>query len=266
MNELELKVLIEKTIADFFANDDRDSLPDKELTKPLGKYCDHTVLRAYTKREKVVEFCKEAIEYGAAVVSVMPYNIKPVYEALKGSGVNTGVAVGFPLGSNMPQTKAFEAALAIDDGANEVDMVINIGALRDKDYWFVYNDIKGVVDAVKAKDASIPVKIVIETCYLDDAEKIAACVISREAGADYVKTSTGFGTDGAYVDDIKLMRKIVGDTMLIKASTNVTTQAEALAMIAAGADRVGISRVKQIVTGDNDAPSASTTNKPPKYR
>lgn len=266
MNNTELIKLIEDAIAAFHANDDRDSLPDMPITKPLGKYCDHTVLRAYTKREMIKAFCDEAKEYGAAVVSVMPYNVKPVHDELVGSGVNTGIAVGFPLGSNMPEIKAMEAAKGVDDGANEVDMVINIGALRDKEYWWVYEDIKGVVDAVKAKDASIPVKIVIETCYLSDDEKIAACIISREAGADYVKTSTGFGTDGAYVEDIKLMRKVVGDTMKIKASTNVVCQEDAIAMIKAGADRVGVSRIKQIVTGDADAPSASTQNKPPKYR
>lgn len=266
MNNTELKKLIENAIAEFNANDDRNNLPNVPLNKPLGKYCDHTVLRAYTKREVVKAFCDEAKEYGAAVVSVMPYHVKAVHAELAGSGVNTGIAVGFPLGSNMPEIKAMEAAKGVDDGANEVDMVINIGALRDKEYWWVYEDIKGVVEAVKAKDADIPVKVVLETCYLSDDEKVAACIISREAGADYVKTSTGFGTDGAYVDDVKLMRKVVGNTMKIKASTNVVCREDAIAMIQAGADRVGVSRIKQIVTGDAEASSASTRNKPPKYR
>ena len=261
-----LEGLIEAKIKELLYDNPEESYEEIPVVKPLGKYCDHTVLRAYTTEEKVKEFCKEALDYGAASVCVMPYYAKLVRSELAGSDVKTCVVVGFPLGTNTSETKAFEAAQAVCQGAQEVDMVINVGALRDKKYEYVYNDIKAVVDAAKAKDPEALVKVIIETCYLNDEEKVAACVCSSEAGADYVKTSTGFGTDGAYADDVRLMYRAVDGKLKVKASTNVNTQKTALEMIHAGADRLGISRVKQIVTGEDNASSASRTNQPPKYR
>lgn len=170
MNGDRLKQLIESEIQRFWENDDRDMLPDKPVDKPLASYCDHTVLRPYTKRGIVREFCAEARRYGAASVAVNPCHIKLVCEELKGTGIPAGAAIGFPLGATTQAVKAFEAAEAVDNGAGEVDMVINIGALKDKDYEYVFQDIKGVVDAVKQR-GNIPVKVILETCYLTDNEK-----------------------------------------------------------------------------------------------
>ena len=142
-----------------------------EVTLPLGKYCDHTVLRAYTPADIVKKFCAEAKEYGAASVCVNPIQVKLVHSELAGTDIKTCCVIGFPLGANTPAVKAYEAAEAVKDGAQEVDMVINVGALRDKNYDLVFDDIKGVVDAAKGK---AHVKVIIETCYLTKEEKIAA--------------------------------------------------------------------------------------------
>lgn len=227
----------------------------------LGKYCDHTVLRAYTKQVIVKRFCDEAKEYKAAAVCVNPIHVAFVREQLAGTGIKTCTVIGFPLGANKPAIKAAEAAEAIRDGAQELDMVINIGALRDDNLKLVYNDIKGVVEAAKGKAL---VKVIIETCYLNTDQKIKACVISKLAGADYVKTSTGFGTGGAKVEDIILIRQVVGDSMKIKASTGVETRSDAKKMIEAGAVRLGTSRTLQIVTGNDQLKSVSADNQPPK--
>ena len=165
-----------------------EELSEKGYDANYGKYCDHTVLRAYTTSDKVIGFCREAKKYGAASVCVNPIHVALVKKNLEGTGIKTAAVIGFPLGANRPETKAFEARLAAEDGAEEVDMVINIGALREKNDALVLSDIKGVVDAVKGRAA---VKVIIETCYLSDEEKIRACRLSEEAGADFVKTSTG---------------------------------------------------------------------------
>ena len=233
----------------------------KAAEKPLGKYCDHTVLRAYTTRETVKQFCEEAVRCGAASVCVNPVHVAYVHELLRGTGLYTCTVIGFPLGANRSCVKAMEAALAVEDGADEVDMVMNIGALREKDYELVRRDIAGVVAAAAGR---AKVKVIIETCYLTDQEIVAASLLCQQAGADYVKTSTGFGTDGARERDVRLIRQTVGDTMKIKASTNINTREDAERMIAAGADRLGTSRTPQIVTGDAKAHSASMENQPPK--
>lgn len=226
-----------------------------------GKYCDHTVLRAYTKQSIVKRFCDEAKEYKAAAVCVNPIHVPFVREQLAGTGIKTCTVVGFPLGANKPLIKAMEAAEAIKDGAQEIDMVINIGALRDDNLKLVYEDIKGVVGAAKGK---AEVKVIIETCYLNTEQKIKACILCKLAGADYVKTSTGFGTDGAKVEDIRLIRQVVGDSLKIKASTGVDTRSDARKMIEAGAVRLGTSRTLQIVTGNDQLKSVSADNQPPK--
>lgn len=260
MNNQQLADMIAAEVAKFYANDDRDTMPEQPVDRPLAAYCDHSVLRAYTSRSIVKEFCKEAVQYGAASVAVNPCHIKLVSEELKGTGVLAGAAIGFPLGATTSAVKAFEVDEAINNGAGEVDMVINVGALKDKDYEYVYNDIKGVVDAAKSH-GDIPVKVILETCYLTDDEKIAVCVIAREAGADWLKTSTGMGTNGATVEDVKLMYKVAGDRMQIKAAGNVTCAQDVITMAKAGATRMGVSRVPQIATGDNDMDSASKHNK-----
>ena len=226
----------------------------------LGKYCDHTVLKPFTKREIVAAFCEEAIKYNAASVCVNPYHVAFVKERLKDTSIHTCTVIGFPLGANTPAVKAFEAADAVKNGADEVDMVINVGALRDGETDLVFQDIKGVVDAVDSKTI---VKVIIETCYLTAAEINEASKICMAARAHYVKTSTGFGTRGASAEDLRLIKEAVGDSMKIKASTGILTQAIALTMIEAGADRLGVSTTPQIVTGDDNAVTVSARNKPP---
>jgi deoxyribose-phosphate aldolase len=223
-------------------------------------YCDHTVLKAYTPQSIVKKFCDEAIKYKFASVCVNPIHAEFVSRQLKGTGVKTCCVVGFPLGANKPLVKAVEASEAIKDGAEELDMVINIGALREGNQKLVFEDIKAVTDVAKGK---AKVKVIIETCYLTDKEKIIACIISKLAGADYVKTSTGFGSGGATVEDIQLMLGVVGDAMKVKASTGIETREDAEKMIRAGATRLGVSRSVHIVEGDTTVKIAGTENQVP---
>ncbi|MFA9464802.1 MAG: deoxyribose-phosphate aldolase [Velocimicrobium sp.] len=201
----------------------------------IAKKIDHTILKADATCDAVKEYCKEAKEYGFASVCVNTCHVELVARELAGSGVKTCCVVGFPLGAMLATAKAFEAKEAVKLGANEVDTVINIGALKDKNYELVYEDIKLVVDAAKPAI----VKVIIETCLLTDDEKIKACELSVKAGADFVKTSTGFSTGGATVPDVALMKKTVVDKAFVKASGGVRTAEEANALIEAGADRIG---------------------------
>ena len=226
-----------------------------------GKYCDHTVLRAYTPQSIVKRFCDEAKQYHAAAVCVNPIHVSFVREQLQGTGIQTCTVIGFPLGANKPLIKAIEASEAIKDGAQEVDMVINVGALRDDNLNLVYEDIKGVVDVARGKAA---VKVIIETCYLNTEQKIKACLLCKLAGADYVKTSTGFGTDGATEEDILLIKSVVGDSMKIKASTGINNRADAIKFVKAGAVRLGTSRTPAIVANDESIKGVSADNQPPK--
>lgn len=227
-----------------------------------ARYCDHTVLRAYTPSSVVKEFCEEAKKYNAKAVCVNPVHVALVRQELAGTGIGTATVIGFPLGANKPCVKAFEAAEAVRDGAEEVDMVINIGALREGNYGLVLEDIQGVVAAVAGK---AKVKVIIETCYLTDAEKVKATELVIEGGADFVKTSTGMGTGGATVHDIELLRRTAGDRICVKASGGVDTRETAFAMLSAGADRLGVSKVPQIVHDDTALYSASKGNQPPKF-
>ena len=201
----------------------------------IASYIDHTMLKADADENTIRRYCREAREQGFRSVCVNSYRTALVHEEIKGSGVLTCTVVGFPLGAMSPEAKAFEAKKAVMDGASEIDMVINIGALKDKDYDTVRNDIKGVVEASKPAI----VKVIIETCLLTDEEKVKACELSVEAGAAFVKTSTGFSTGGATIDDIKLMRRTVGNRAQIKASGGIRTREDAEALISAGADRIG---------------------------
>ena len=210
----------------------------KAAEKPLGKYCDHTVLRAYTTRETVKQFCEEAVRCGAASVCVNPVHVAYVHELLRGTGLYTCTVIGFPLGANRSCVKAMEAALAVEDGADEVDMVMNIGALREKDYELVRRDIAGVVAAAAGR---AKVKVIIETCYLTEEEKIRLCELVTEAGADYIKTSTGFGTGGATLPDVLLFREHIGPRVKIKASGGIRTEADLRLFLENGCDRLGAS-------------------------
>lgn len=213
----------------------------------IAKMIDHTVLKAVTTKEDVIKICKEAKEYGFFSVCINPTYIELAKSELQGSDVKVCTVIGFPLGSNTKETKAFETKDAIAKGADEVDMVINIGALKDKNYDLVYEDIKAVVDA---SNKQALVKVIIETCYLTDEEKVKACEIAVKAGTDYVKTSTGFGTGGSTPSDIKLMRETVGENIGVKASGGVRVNSDAVSVIKAGASRIGASASIAIVTGN----------------
>ena len=212
----------------------------------LAKYIDHTLLKPESTRADIARVCEEAKHYTTASVCVNPCWIGFVAEQLKGTDIKPCCVIGFPLGATLPEVKAFETAAAIRDGAKEVDMVINVGALRGAEFETVYEDIKAVVDAAKGKAL---VKVIIETCLLTDEEKVTACKLAKQAGADFVKTSTGFSTGGAKVEDVRLMRETVGPEMGVKASGGVRSKADAEAMIAAGATRIGASSSKKIIEG-----------------
>ncbi len=213
-----------------------------------AKYMDHTVLKPETVKATLERFCDEALKYGFASVCVNPVNVKFVAERLKGSQVKTCSVVGFPLGASLSEVKAFETAKAVEDGAEEIDMVINVGALKDKDVDFVEKDIAAVVAAAAGR----PVKVIIETCLLTDDEKVTVCKIAEKAGAAFVKTSTGFGAGGATVEDVSLMRKTVGPNVQVKASTGVNNRRLCDAFIAAGATRMGTSKGMKIVDGNEE--------------
>nr|5DBT_A Chain A, Deoxyribose-phosphate aldolase [Streptococcus suis GZ1]5DBT_B Chain B, Deoxyribose-phosphate aldolase [Streptococcus suis GZ1]5DBT_C Chain C, Deoxyribose-phosphate aldolase [Streptococcus suis GZ1]5DBT_D Chain D, Deoxyribose-phosphate aldolase [Streptococcus suis GZ1]5DBT_E Chain E, Deoxyribose-phosphate aldolase [Streptococcus suis GZ1]5DBT_F Chain F, Deoxyribose-phosphate aldolase [Streptococcus suis GZ1]5DBT_G Chain G, Deoxyribose-phosphate aldolase [Streptococcus suis GZ1]5DB len=199
----------------------------------LNKYIDHTILKPETTQEQVEKILAEAKEYDFASVCVNPTWVALAAESLKDSDVKVCTVIGFPLGANTPAVKAFETKDAISNGADEIDMVINIGALKTGNYDLVLEDIKAVVAASGDK----LVKVIIEACLLTDDEKVKACQLSQEAGADYVKTSTGFSTGGATVADVALMRKTVGPDMGVKASGGARSYEDAIAFIEAGASR-----------------------------
>lgn len=207
---------------------------------------DHTILKPEATEAAVQKIIDEAKEYNFFSVCINPCWVAFVSEQLADTDVAVCTVIGFPLGANTPEVKAYEAADAIKNGANEVDMVINIGALKSQQYDYVRQDIQRVVDAAKGKAL---VKVIIETALLTDEEKVKACELAKEAGADFVKTSTGFSTGGAKVADIRLMRETVGPDMGVKASGGVHNAEEALAMIEAGATRIGASTGVAIVSG-----------------
>ena len=204
----------------------------------LSKYIDHTLLQADATKEQIVELCKEAKEYDFASVCVNPSWIDVAKEELQGSDVKVCVVIGFPLGAMTKDAKVFEARDAIEKGADEVDMVIHIGKLKDGDDAYVTSEIK----AIKEAAGDHVLKVIIETCLLSDEEKVRACLDAKQAGADFVKTSTGFSTSGATVEDVALMKKTVGEGVSVKAAGGVRTKEDMMAMIDAGADRIGTSR------------------------
>ncbi|HEL1994063.1 TPA: deoxyribose-phosphate aldolase [Streptococcus suis] len=211
----------------------------------LNKYIDHTILKPETTQEQVEKILAEAKEYDFASVCVNPTWVALAAESLKDSDVKVCTVIGFPLGANTPAVKSFETKDAISNGADEIDMVINIGALKTGNYDLVLEDIKAVVAASGDK----LVKVIIEACLLTDDEKVKACQLSQEAGADYVKTSTGFSTGGATVADVALMRKTVGPDMGVKASGGARSYEDAIAFIEAGASRIGASSGVAIMNG-----------------
>ena len=210
----------------------------------INRYIDHTLLKADATKDQVKKIVEEAKEYEFKSVCVNSSYVSFIRNMDKDIRITS--VVGFPLGSVATEAKAFEAQIAIEDGADEIDMVINIGRLKDKDYSYVKKDI----EYMRKKTLGKTLKVIIETCLLTDEEKIKACEISKEAGADFVKTSTGFSTAGAKKEDVALMRKIVGEEMGVKASGGIHTYDEAMEMIEAGASRLGCSASIDIVNGE----------------
>ncbi len=220
--------------------------PDRVRTSvDIAPFIDHTLLKADATRDEVLKMCEEARRHNFATVCLNSINIGTAARALAGSKVVPIAVVGFPLGASMGTAKAFETREAIRCGAKEIDMVINIGALKAKDYALVLKDIEQVVTAA----GRIPVKVILETSQLSLEEKIVGCALSKAAGAAFVKTSTGFGGGGATAEDVALMRKVVGDDVGVKASGGIRSTEDAMKMIAAGANRIGASASVAIITG-----------------
>ena len=208
-----------------------------------SKYIDHTLLKADAAKKDIVNLCNEAKEYDFFSVCVNPCWIETCLEELKGSDVKVCVVVGFPLGAMTKEAKVLETKDAIEKGADEVDMVINIGKLKDKDDEYVQDEIA----QIKKACGNNVLKVIIETCLLTEEEKVRACLLAKQAGADFVKTSTGFSTAGATVEDVKLMKETVGEDTFVKAAGGVRNQEDFKNMIEAGADRIGTSRGKDLV-------------------
>lgn len=218
---------------------------------------DHTLLKPEATQEQIAQLCFEAKRYGFASVCVNPTWIELCSKLLQGSAAKVCTVIGFPLGATTPEVKAFETAQAIQLGAQEVDMVINIGALKSRDLQLVARDIRGVVKT--AHEKGVLVKVIIETALLTDEEKVIACLIAKEVGADFVKTSTGFAGGGATVHDVALMRRVVGPQVGVKASGGVRTYEDAEQMVKAGANRIGASASVKIISGvqAKDSPVSS---------
>lgn len=214
--------------------------------KDLARMIDHTILKADATEMEVEKLCTEALEYNFASVCINPSMVEKAANMLKSSDVKVCTVIGFPLGATTTEVKAFETEDVIKKGATEVDMVINIGKLKEGNIEYVKKDIEAVVNAAKGKALT---KVIIETCLLTDEEKVTACKLSKEAGADFVKTSTGFSTGGATASDIKLMRETVGPDLGVKASGGVRSLEDAMAMIENGATRIGASASIAICEG-----------------
>ena len=208
-----------------------------------NKFIDHTILKPEASEAQVIALCEEAKEYDFASVCVNPTHVALCARLLANTDVKVCTVIGFPLGANTAEVKGFETRNAVENGATEIDMVINVGALKDKKYDLVFNDIKAVVDNAGGN----LVKVIFETCLLTPEEIVKACELSVSAGADYVKTSTGFGKYGATVEDVALMRKTVGPNIGVKASGGVRTREDMLKMIEAGASRIGTSAGKTLM-------------------
>lgn len=224
-----------------------ESAPSGPGKPNLASYIDHTLLKQNATSEQIIQLCSEAREYQFASVCVNPTHVRLCAELLRNSGVKVCTVIGFPLGANTTATKVFETKDAIQNGATEIDMVINIGALKHGDYTLVSRDISEIAKATHEGGAML--KVIIETCLLTEEEKVVACLLAKQAGADYVKTSTGFSTAGATLEDVALMRKVVGPEIGVKAAGGVRNLEDAEKMIEAGATRLGASAGVQIMQG-----------------
>ena len=219
----------------------------------LAPYIDHTLLKPDASPEQIEQLCREAAEHQFASACVPPCYVRLAAETLRDSGVAVCTVIGFPLGATTTEVKRLEAEQAIASGAVEIDMVINVGQLKSGNYDYVFNDVNKVVTAVKAHRNVC--KVILETALLTDEEKVKACLICKKAGADFVKTSTGFSKGGATVGDVALMKKVVGSAIGVKASGGIRSKEDAEAMIASGADRIGASASVKIVMGEKSESS-----------
>ena len=211
-----------------------------ELTKEkLCKMFDHTYLKAYATRADFEKLCKEAREYGFGMVAINSYPVRLCKELLKGSDVHVGAAIAFPLGQMSIEAKCMEAELAIKDGADEIDYVLNIGKVKEHDYDYIRNEMTAIVKIVR--EHNIIVKVILENCYLEKDEIVEVSRIAKEVKPDFIKTSTGFGPTGAKIEDVKLMKETVGDDVKVKAAGGIRDYATCKAMIEAGAERIGTS-------------------------
>ena len=224
----------------------------------LAKMIDHTLLKPDATQDQIAQLCFEARKYGFASVCINPTWVELCAKLLAGSDVKVCTVIGFPLGATPPEVKAYETQVAMDKGATEIDMVINIGALKARDLELVAKDIRGVVQTAHAGGAIV--KVIIEAILLTDEEKTIACLLSKEAGADYVKTSTGFASGGATANDVALMRRVVGPDMGVKAAGGVRTFEDAENMIKAGATRIGASAGVKILQGPDKESNPASTN------
>ena len=249
INEL-IKKVTEEVCAQLNGKPQTSAAANEYAPASLAKYIDHTLLKPEASEEDVRKVCDEAKKYNFASVCVNPNHIKFVAEQLSGSGVAPCVVIGFPLGATTPEVKAEETQAVLLLGAKEVDMVVNIGAIKSDNWQLVKRDIEAVVAAAKGRGL---VKVIIETCLLTDEEKVKVCAIAKMAGADFVKTSTGFSKGGATKEDVALMRQTVGPHMGVKASGGVRDYETAVAMIKAGATRLGTSSGAAIVSGGGKA-------------
>jgi len=221
----------------------------------LARFIDHTLLKPEATQEQIKQLCAEAKRYGFASVCINPCWVSSCAELLRNTKVKVCTVIGFPLGANLTAVKAFETQKAIENGAQEVDMVMNIGMLKSGNYDFVESDIRAVVNV--AKKNRVLTKVILETCLLTDEEKVISCLLARRAGADFVKTSTGFNKAGATIGDVALMRRVVGSAMGVKAAGGVRTREEAEAMIRSGASRIGASASVKIVGAAGSGSAAS---------
>lgn len=245
-SELETELLssnIDKILHDF----KKAGIPSLKREVNVASMIDHTILKPEATSEEIVKLCNEAKQFKFASVCVNPSYVSLCYELLKDSEVNVCTVIGFPLGAATTESKLYETEQAIMNGAREIDMVLNIGRLKQGDNGYVYNEILQVVKA--SKKVKAVTKVILETCLLSDEEKIKASLICKSAGADFVKTSTGFSKGGATVNDVALMKFVVGSEMSVKASGGIRTRKDADDMIAAGADRIGASAGIAIVEG-----------------
>src|SRR5215471_16049832 len=228
---------------------------ESKAAREVSSYIDHTLLKPDATRDEILRICEEGARFGFASVCLNPVWVREAACALRGSGVKVCTVIGFPLGANVADAQAYEARRAIYDGARELDMVINIGALKSRDYDLVLKDISGIVDV--AREAGCLTKGIIETALLSDEEKIKASLIAKQAGADFVKTSTGFSKAGATAADVALMRRVVGSEMGVKAAGGVRDYRQAQEMIRAGATRIGASvgvKILQEAAGLTETP------------